>query len=125
MAQPRLIFVYNADSGVMNTLLDIGHKLLSPSTYDCKLCALTHSTFRMRPEWHAFIDRLGYPVEFLHRDEFQARYGNVQIPAPAVLLASGESLIPWIRPEEINECGTLMELEAKISERLAQLGHGD
>ena len=28
-----LLFVYNADSGLFNTMADIGHKLLSPETY--------------------------------------------------------------------------------------------
>ncbi|NJM95354.1 MAG: GTPase, partial [Acaryochloridaceae cyanobacterium CSU_5_19] len=41
----RLIFVYNANSGGINTALDIAHKLLSPSTYRCNLCRLTHDTF--------------------------------------------------------------------------------
>ena len=36
-----LLFVYNADSGFFNTLADIGHKLFSPATYPCQLCAIT------------------------------------------------------------------------------------
>jgi len=118
MAQERLIFVYNADSGVVNTLLDIGHKILSPSTYDCKLCALTHSTFRMRPEWQAFVDRLGCDVEFLHRDEFKSRYPRLQFSTPAILRASGTMPEPWIDASEINQCQSLAELEALIGQRL-------
>jgi len=125
MPPPTLVFVYNADSGFMNTLLDIGHKILSPDTYSCKLCALTHSTFRMRSDWRDFARALGYPVEFLHRDELAARYGITNVALPAVLLASGDKLTPWIGPEEIGRCNTLTELEAKIGERLAQLGQGD
>jgi hypothetical protein len=38
---PALVLVYNADSGFMITLLDIGHKVVSPSICECRLCALT------------------------------------------------------------------------------------
>ncbi len=37
-----LLFVYNADSGLVAGLFDSAHKLLSPSTYQCQLCTLTH-----------------------------------------------------------------------------------
>ena len=42
-----LILVYNADSGFFNALADSAHKLLSPSTYDCRLCALTYGAIQM------------------------------------------------------------------------------
>jgi len=122
MSRPTLVFVYNADSGFMNTLLDIGHKILSPSTYDCTLCALTHSTFRMRRDWQNFVDRLGYPAEFLHRDEFVARYGIQPASLPAILLASTSGVKPWIATAEINRCRSLAELEALIGDRIKQLG---
>ncbi len=68
-----LMFVYNADSGMFNTLSDMAHKVFSPRTYSCNLCALTHSTFSMRDEWKEFIESLGVELEFLHRDEFRKR----------------------------------------------------
>ncbi|VEP16580.1 hypothetical protein H1P_4670007 [Hyella patelloides LEGE 07179] len=37
----KLIFVDNADSGLMNTLIDIGHQAISPQTYQYRLCDLT------------------------------------------------------------------------------------
>ena len=40
-----LLFVYNAKSGIANVLVDISHKLLSPETYSCNLCVITHNTF--------------------------------------------------------------------------------
>ena len=48
---PTLIFVYNADSGLFNTLTDIAHKTFAPETYSCNLCAITFGTFGMRTEW--------------------------------------------------------------------------
>ena len=78
-----LLFVYNADSGFFNTLADIGHKLFSPATYPCQLCAITHGVLAERGAWRDFIGALDLPCEFLHRDQFQARFpGNGTPPQP-------------------------------------------
>ncbi len=71
----KLIFVYNADSGMVNVIKDIGHKLMSPQTYDCFLCSLTHGTFREDPKWKSFREDSSIDMEFLHRDEFEKKYG--------------------------------------------------
>ncbi len=70
----RLLFVYNADSGLLNTAKDIGHKLFSPATYDCFLCSLTHGTFRENPQWKTFRQNSNSEMVFLHRDEFEKEY---------------------------------------------------
>jgi len=71
----QLIFVYNADSGLINTVKDIGHKLFNPATYDCFLCSLTHGTFKEHPEWRAYRQHAACEMVFLHRDEFEERFG--------------------------------------------------
>ena len=70
----KLLFIYNADSGVLNTAKDIGHKLFSPQTYDCFLCSLTHGTFRENPTWKDFRQNSVVDMQFLHRDEFEKEY---------------------------------------------------
>lgn len=82
-----LLFVYNADSGAWNALMDAGHKLFSPATYACDLCAVTHSPLRMKPEWRRFLDELDLPVEFLHRDEFATDPRKISAELPAVFRA--------------------------------------
>ncbi len=67
----RLIFIYNADAGLVNTALDIAHKLLSPDTYSCNLCMLTHDTFAERSAWKAFRESTSMPMVFLHKDEYE------------------------------------------------------
>ncbi len=57
----RLIFVYNADSGLLNAVKDAIHKAISPSTYPCRLCGLTFGAVRMKSAWKEFIDGLGLP----------------------------------------------------------------
>jgi hypothetical protein len=68
-----IVFVYNADSGLFNAFLDYAHKIVSPKPNACNLCAVTYNT-GMKKEWRTFIDNLGIPVEFLHRDEFLETY---------------------------------------------------
>src|ERR671912_2892741 len=84
VAKPALVFVYNAASGLFNTAADAAHKLFSPETYQCQLCALTHSTFGMRQGWKRFLETLDRPLEFLHADELKERHGVSDVPLPAV-----------------------------------------
>lgn len=118
MNRPTLVFVYNADSGFVNTLIDIGHKIVSPQTYACNLCAITHSTFSMRDEWKRFVAGLGTPVEFLHRDELGEQYDVRDVPLPAIFRKTAGALEPWITREEINRCRSLPELERLVQDRL-------
>ena len=41
----ELIFIYNAKSGLVNEMIDVAHKIVSPRTYDCNLCAMSYGTF--------------------------------------------------------------------------------
>jgi hypothetical protein len=112
--RPALVFVYNADSGVFNALADAAHKIFSPDTYACNLCALTHTAFGMRGEWRRFLEGLGVPLEFLHADELKARYGLKDVTLPAVFEREGASLRVAVGADEINACGSLEELEKLI-----------
>lgn len=110
----KLIFVYNADSGMFNTLTDIAHKLLSPQTYNCQLCAITHGTFSVYREWTDFIQSLGIECEFLHRDEFTQYYQNNGIELPAVFIKQGGSLSMCLGAEEINGVESMQALQQLI-----------
>jgi hypothetical protein len=115
-ARPALVFVYNADSGVFNTLADAAHKIFSPQTYACNLCALTHTAIGMRGEWKRFLDGLNSPLEFLHADELKARYGVEGVPLPAVFERDGERLEVSVGADSINACRTLDDLKRLILE---------
>lgn len=84
----KLIFVYNADSGIVNTVKDIGQKLFSPQNYGCLLCSLTHGTFRENSEWKAFRQNSTMEMQFLHRDEFEQRYDR-HLEYPVILRENG------------------------------------
>lgn len=112
--RPTLVFVYNADSGLFNTVTDIAHKVFAPETYACQLCALTYGTFAMRVEWKAFLESLNADFEFLHRDELAARYGVRDLPLPAVFRKVGGQLVPCLTAAEINACSTLAALKQRL-----------
>ena len=99
---PTLVFVYNADSGLFNTLTDVAHKIFSAPTYQCNLCAITHSNFGMRQEWKDFLKTLKIPFEFLHADELKAKYKIADAKLPAIFKKQNESLEVLIDSDEIN-----------------------
>jgi len=78
----HLIFVYNADSGLYNTLADAAHKVFAPSSYSCNLCQVTYGWFTERRDWRDFIANLGAETEFLHRDQFRRRFPSSTSPFP-------------------------------------------
>jgi hypothetical protein len=116
----KLLFVYNADSGVLNFVLDAAHKLFSPATYPCNLCALTYTPSAL-PRWRRFVKTLPLAVEFLHRDELAEQYGTADFPLPAAFLWDGRSLQPWIDAKEMDSYQTLAELMAVVEQRAAIL----
>ena len=116
--KPTLVFVYNAESGLFNTLSDVAHKIFSPQTYACNLCALTHATFGMRREWKEFLESLNARTEFLHADELRSRYGMQGLALPAILRRRGAQLEEFADAAAINACRTLDELKRLISSRL-------
>ncbi len=112
--QDSLIFVYNADRGLFNTLADIGHKIFSPETYSCSLCALTHGYFQERKSWREFVQTLPLPCHFLHRDEFHQRYPDRQDKLPAVFLAQPQGLRRCISAQQLESCDNIDLLQQMI-----------
>lgn len=124
----ELILVYNADSGFFNIIKDGLHKAISPSTYQCNLCALTYGSIRMKDEWREFIDNLEIPSTFLHRDEFirklESHPHNLEnISYPAIFLRTGEKISLLISSDEINKSKTLEDLMNLITEKLQALAN--
>ena len=111
----KLVFVYNADSGLINTLIDIGHKAISPQTYECNLCDLTFGLFKEHKKWKQFREASNTEMEFLHRDEFEQKYAR-KFEYP-VILKEDNDLSVMISQAELNEIKTLDELSSQV-ERL-------
>jgi len=115
----KLIFVYNADSGIINSLKDWVHKIASPETYPCSLCALTYDNLGMRRPWREFIDELDYEVEFLHRDELEEQYGVKNAKLPAAFALQDGKLTSWLKTSVIDSCNSLNDLQFLVDQKLA------
>ena len=113
----KLVFVYNADSGMFNTMADIAHKLLSPKTYNCNLCMLTHGYFSARKDWINFLQVLNIEMEFLHRDEFIKRYPDSSETLPAVFIEQDEIEL-FISADEINTLQSVEALQDLIKKKI-------
>ncbi len=114
---PVLIFVYNADSGALNAVKDSLHKWLSPDTYECNLCALTHGTLGEKQDWIAFKNEFPTAMEFYHKDQFTRKFKSKWLPKydfPLVLLARGSALDPFITAETLNAITTLNLLKQEL-----------
>ncbi|UYZ59981.1 hypothetical protein [Hymenobacter latericus] len=99
----QLLFVYNADSGWANALLDAVHKAVSPATYPCSLCGITYGAVSMHPAWKQFLRSLPVPAKFVYRNQLPQHYPQLapyRLPAVFVetenrqieLLVSAEEL---------------------------------
>jgi hypothetical protein len=119
LEKPTLLFVYNADGGLFNLAFDVAHKIFSPKTYNCNLCAVTHGAFGMKDEWRQYLKTLETPVEFLHADEFKARYQikNIQ-KLPAIFKLENGELKLAINSDAVNACRSVNDLKRIINAQI-------
>lgn len=108
----HLIFVYNANSDKLNTLIDYAHKVISPSTYNCDLCKLTHSNLGERKEWIDFRKELDVAIEFYHFNEFETKF-NQSFNYPIIL--NGDLTI-LLDNKAISKLKNVNDLTQKINE---------
>lgn len=114
----KLIFVYNADSGLINTLLDLGHKAIAPETYQCNLCSLTHGIIGEHQKWQKFRQASTVEMQFLHRDEFEREYQKKF--AYPIVLKEDNDLEVLISQTELNDISTLDGLIQKVNSVLEE-----
>lgn len=113
----ELIFVYNADSGVMSAIKGYFHKVISPKTYDCNLCSLTYDMMGMKSEWKKTIEKTGMKTVFLHKDEFKNKY-KMSVDLPAIFIRNNSSIKELISSKEINDITSLQKLIRILNRRL-------
>lgn len=120
----QIIFIYNARSGPVHTLLDIGHKVISPGTYKCNLCLITHHTLGVKKQWQEFLDTLPIAAVFLHQDELKNSYHHLaQIPAPTIVYTSKAMAKPQVlvSQAQLNQITSLSELITILKQKLLEL----
>jgi hypothetical protein len=117
----KLIFVYNANAGIRNTVLDSAHKILSPKTYECSLCDITYGAFMEKRIWKKFREKFDYKMEFLHKDEFKKQYASkfgYKFKFPVVLGTSNGNFEIFISKSELNGLANADELIRLIQSRI-------
>ena len=120
---PILLFVYNADGGILNAVKDAVKKTIAPLKYECRLCGLTYGAVSMKQEWRGFIRDLGIEVSFLHRDEFADRYGEHEYGLPAAFVVEdGKHPRVLISSEEMDATASLRDLMSLVKHSLSREG---
>ena len=116
VSKEKLIFVYNADEGTFNTIMDTAHKIFAPSTYECNLCALTHGVTSMKSEWKSYMSTLNYETRFYHRAGFKTEWPMLDIELPAVMIQKDSD-----RPEVLMDAALLNE-QKSLAQLMAVMG---
>jgi hypothetical protein len=115
--EKELVFVYNARSDLFSKITDFAHKIISPATYSCSLCSLTHGSLGMHGEWATFIQSLPYQISFLYKDQVEA---HPKVDLPQVWLRDGAHKKVLIEAAELKAMPSLEALIELIMERLKQ-----
>ena len=117
--EKELVFVYNARSDIFSKVIDFAHKIISPATYSCSLCSLTHGSLGMHQEWAEFIQNLPYQISFLYKDQVEAPSG---MDLPQVWLLEGPSKKVLINAHQLKSLSSLKALMTLIRTRLEEEG---
>lgn len=118
MKKQKLIFVYNANSGIFNSIKDRIHKTVSPQTYSCNLCRVTFGITSMKQKWEDFISSLNFKIEFLHKDEFLDKYNMKNVNFPSIFIEKEKKLKLLISNKKINNVQDLNGLVELVKKNL-------
>jgi len=115
----KLIFVYNAKSGILNKSFDMAHKIINPSTYSCDLCTLTHGNFFEKEIWKRFKKNLDIDIEFMYKNQFYEKYSNMsEQDFPIILKQEKDVVSVLFDSKEITSLESVEELIFKLKERV-------
>jgi len=118
-----LVFVWNANAGMLNAVRDSLHKWISPETYSCRLCELTHGFSSAKKAWKNFLEDFERPAFFYYRDTLQDSGIRLSFTStyPLVLelhMGQWRALLTAADFEEITTLEELIDtLKTKISDR--------
>ena len=119
--ESELIFIYNAKSGLVNEFLDFAHKIVSPGTYNCNLCAISYGNFSMNKKWSDYISSLPVKSTFTYKDK-ASEYGYDSIKLPSIIFQDKSKSKVIISSEEINKLKNIDQLINILSDRLRGQG---
>lgn len=114
----ELIFIYNANSGVVNSLIDWVHKIISPNTYKCSLCSVTYDNSGKKNEWLNFLKELNMKSSFLYKDNIINDKDLKKSSLPCVYLRGPNDVKLLISSAEMNMFKDLKELTLCLRKKL-------
>ena len=118
----RLAFVYNANAGLMAAFMASVHKIISPSSYACDLCAITYGLTSMNPQWRDWLRAPGIPPPFHHPPDFKADWPRVEEPLPAIFLEQDGTLDTLVSAAEFKDIKQVDQLIALMERKLGTKG---
>lgn len=117
----KLVFVYNAGKGWFNALTDSIHKVVSPQTYSCDLCSLTHTLTGMKSEVRKYIKEFKGDTSFYHLNDLPdhckqplADVGG----APALFLEYKDEMVLLFDKRELSRFESAALFIAELKRRL-------
>lgn len=113
-----MVFVYNADSGIINIIKDGIQKVTSPDAYECNLCMVTYGNLFMRQKWKDFTQSLGTPVTFLHRNEVFSDPAFPKAPFPNAYGMTDNAYHVIVTAEEMNTAQTISDFKGLTNKAL-------
>jgi hypothetical protein len=122
-APARILFIYNADTGILAAMLDSLRKL-ARSPEACALCSITHGIAAKRNEWDRIECQFGLPTSYYHRDELPAGSTRFleqeKLALPVVLFEREDGGFQLaVTAGQLRECrGSPVCLKARIEEAL-------
>lgn len=118
----ELLFVYDADAGLLSAMAESTRKLLAVN--GCPLCVLTHNLTGERAEWRDCKAALGVTVTYVHRDELTpplrlAIAGSL----PCVIARTGTEMIQLLTRESLLRCnGKVADLRGRLRHQASLRG---
>ena len=116
MSEVFLQFVYNANSDVKSKTIDFLHKAISPGTYNCELCSITHSNFGERSEWRVFLDNLPVKSMFTYKNIFLEDNPNFKGSRFPIALFKDEVILSKTDFDQLDLAGLKSIILEKTSE---------
>jgi hypothetical protein len=117
-----LLFVYNANAGIAAGIIDSIHKVVSPSTYSCDLCALSYGLARMNPQWRDWLRDLPIETTFFHKPDFSEAWPNNREQLPAVFLCRDGDLQILLSAAEFKALDSVDSLIGRLETLLRERG---
>ena len=115
----RLVFVYNANSGLIAGALDSIHKTLSPGTYACNLCAITYNALTMRPQWRSWLKSIAMPADFYHLPDFRRAFPQfADEPLPLVGIFANGQLSILVNRDALSQLKSVDDLIQALQSKL-------